>query len=225
MPPETPAILDISQPLGRETAAWPGDRRLSLEWTLRRERGDSVNAAAIEVSVHVGTHADGPLHTTDGPAVGALPLEPFIGPAVVVDARAHVSGDPPLVQPSALDDVDPGLTPRVLLRTGTAGDPGRFPDRFAALSPALCRRMARSGCRLAGTDAPSVDPVDSKSLEAHRILVDAGIPNLENLDLSGVEPGRYTLVALPLRLVEADSSPVRAVLLAGAVNLAADPDA
>ncbi|NIP80147.1 MAG: kynurenine formamidase, partial [Gemmatimonadetes bacterium] len=57
------------------------------------------------------------------------------------------------------------------------------------------------GAVLVGTDAPSVDPVDSTELEAHRVLAEGGIVNLENLVLDGVAPGRYTLVALPLRLV------------------------
>ncbi|HUG40317.1 MAG TPA: cyclase family protein [Longimicrobiales bacterium] len=206
-------IIDISHPLGTHTAAWPGDRPCSVEWTLRRDRGDSVNVAALATSVHVGTHADGPLHTGDGPAAGALPLEPFLGAAVVVDARPHLRGEPPLVDEGVLEGVDAATTPRLLLRTRDHDDPARFPGRFAALSPSLCRRLAERGFRLVGTDAPSVDPMDSKELEAHRVLVEAGIPNLENLALSGVRPGAYTLVALPLRLAEADSSPVRAVLL------------
>ena len=209
-------IIDISQPLGTGTAEWPGDRPFEVSWTLRRERGDSVNVAAVATSVHVGTHADGPLHTGDGPAVGSLPLEAFLGAAVVVDARPFVAGEPPLVSEAALEGLVAAETPRVLLRTRSDDAAGeRFPDRFAALSPALCRRLAERRFRLVGTDAPSVDPVDSKGLESHRVLVEAGIPNLENLALSGVAPGRYTLVALPLRLTEADSSPVRAVLVGG----------
>lgn len=210
-------IIDVSQPLGVDTAAWPGDRPFELDWTLRRDRGDSVDVAAVALSVHTGTHLDGPRHTGSGRAVGELPLEALIGPAAVVDARPHVAGRPPLVAESALEGLDPRQTPRVLLRTRDADEPDRFPEEFAALSPALCRRLSEAGFLLVGTDAPSVDPVDSKSLESHRILVEAGIPNLENLALSGVAPGRYGLIALPLRLVEADSSPVRAVLLRGRI--------
>lgn len=206
-------LIDISQPLGPATASWPGDRAFELEWTLRRERGDSVDVAAIAASVHTGTHVDGPMHTGAGPGAGSLPLAPFYGPAVVVDARSLIAGEPPVVGAGALAGIDLAATPRVLLRTRDDVDPGRFPDRFAALSPALCRLMAGSGVVLVGTDTPSVDPVDSKSLEAHRILAEAGIPNVENLVLSGVEPGAYVLAAFPLRLEEADSAPVRAVLI------------
>jgi arylformamidase len=69
---------------------------------------------------------------------------------------------------------------------------------------------------LVGSDAPSMDTVDSKTLDSHHILTDGGVAILENLVLSDVEPGVYTLIALPLKLVDADSSPVRAVLVDGA---------
>ncbi len=60
--------------------------------------------------------------------------------------------------------------------------------------------------------------MDSTTLEAHRILVEGGVPNLENLVLDDVEPGEYGLVALPLRLTGADSSPVRAALVRGGLG-------
>jgi arylformamidase len=206
-------LIDVSQPLGPETAAWPGDRPFTLDWTLRREAGDAVDVAAIALSVHTGTHVDGPMHTGEGPGAGALPPEPFVGPAVVVDGRPFIDGSPPRVGPGVLDGVDPAATPRVLIRTRDAVDPTVFPAEVAALSPALARALVERGFVLVGTDAPSVDPVDSTELETHRILAAGGIPNVENLVLSGVEAGRYVFIALPLRLEGADSSPVRAVLL------------
>ncbi len=207
-------IVDISQPLGVETASWPGDRPFTLDWTLRRDRGDSVDVAAVALSVHTGTHADGPAHTGEGPPVGEVSLEPFLGPARVIDARPSL-GDGRSVGPSVLDGVDVAAAPRILLRTRDTVDAGTFPTGFSALSAALARSLVDRGAVLVGTDAPSVDPEDSTELEAHRVLAEGGIVNLENLVLDGVAPGRYTLVALPLRLVEADSSPVRAVLLDG----------
>lgn len=181
---------------------------------MRRSDGDSVNVASVRLSVHTGTHVDGPLHVGTGLGAGELSLEPFVGPAVVVDARASVAGDPPLVPASVLDGLDARATPRVLLRTRDFVDPSEFPAAgYPALAPALARRLVAEGFMLVGTDSPSVDPVDSKTLETHRILASAGVPNVENLVLSGVEPGRYTFIGLPLRLTGADSSPVRAVLV------------
>lgn len=210
-------LIDISQPLGQDTAVWPGDRRFTLEWTLRRRGGDAVDAAAMALSMHTGTHIDGPRHVLDGPGAGQLTLDPFVGPAAVVDGREFVAGHPPMVDAELLDGVDPAATPRVLIRTRDAVDPCAFPRSFAAFAPAFARRLVERGFVLVGTDAPSIDPVDSQTLESHRILARAGIPNVENLMLSGVAPGQYTFIGLPLRLTDADSSPTRAVLVAGSL--------
>jgi arylformamidase len=64
-----------------------------------------------------------------------------------------------------------------------------------------------------GIDTPSIDPFASKKLEAHQAVLRHNLAILEGLVLSDVEPGLYTLVALPLKLAQADASPVRAVLL------------
>lgn len=203
-------IYDISQPLGARTAVWPGDQTLEMGWTLERRQGDSVNVAAIRLSVHAGTHADGPLHFRDaGPAIGNLLLDAYIGAARVIDARGRDLLDVDLLD--AIEDL--AKTPRLLFRTREAVDPEAFPETVAPITPALAKRLAEAKIRLVGTDAPSVDPVDSKTLDAHRALAAGGVAILENLVLTHVPPGEYTLIALPLRLVEADSSPVRAVLL------------
>lgn len=206
-------MIDISQPLGESTACWPGDQPFELEWTMRRDRGDRVNVAAIRTSVHSGTHVDGPAHVLDGPGAGSLPLEAFMGPAVVIDARPFIEGDPPAVGAGSLDGVDAGQVPRILFRTRDEVDAGRFPERVAALSPALARRIVEEGFVLVGTDAASVDPIDSVTMETHRILAEAGVPNMENLVLSGVRAGMYTFIGFPLKLTGADSAPVRAVLV------------
>jgi len=69
-----------------------------------------------------------------------------------------------------------------------------------------------AGLRLFGTDAPSVDLFESEELETHQVFCGAGVGILENLLLEEVPEGTYELIALPLRLEEADASPVRAVL-------------
>ncbi|CAN5630285.1 cyclase family protein [soil metagenome] len=207
-------IHDISQPLGSFTAVWPGDRPVELSWTLRRDTGDSVNVAALATSVHAGTHADGFLHVTDdGETAAAMPIDAYLGRCVVVDVAGC-----DVVTESDVADLDLRSAERVLFRTREAVDESVFPARFAHIASGLAHRLATAGVRLVGTDAPSVDPVDSKTLDAHHALVAGGVAILENIVLTGITPGSYTLIALPLRLVDADSSPVRAVLVEGPVG-------
>ena len=68
------------------------------------------------------------------------------------------------------------------------------------------------GVRLVGIDSQSVDPADSKTLDAHQRLLHHDLRVLENLVLDDVPAGDYELIALPLKLTLADASPVRAVL-------------
>lgn len=202
-------IIDISHPVGAGVGVWPGDEHFALEWTLSQDRGDSVNVAAVTLSVHTGTHADGPHHVLQhGARARDLPLQAFIGPALVVDMRGAAVMDERVIEGVA---IEPGV--RVLFRQRESVDPRDFPTNFIAPTPALARRLVALGVPLVGTDAPSMDPFDSKSLETHRIFAEAGVMTLENLLLVDVSPGEYTLVALPLALVDADSSPVRAVLI------------
>jgi arylformamidase len=83
---------------------------------------------------------------------------------------------------------------------------------FASLSPQLIDDLYHHGVRLIGIDTPSVDPFDSKALEAHQAFARNDMAMLEGLVLDGVDEGEYELIALPLRISGADASPVRAVL-------------
>ena len=67
--------------------------------------------------------------------------------------------------------------------------------------------------RLLGIDTPSIDPSDSKALPAHKAISENDLAILEGIVLDNVDPGVYNLIALPLPLVDADASPVRAVLI------------
>jgi len=195
--------------VGTGTAVWPGDQSFHLAWTLRRAAGDTVNVAALTLSPHTGTHADGPFHyDDDGACPAELDLSAYLGPAHVVDATGRTTLDTDLI-----DGLDLITAPRVLFRTREHVQPGRFPTEFAPLTTELAEQLGLRGARLVGTDAPSVDAFDSKRLDVHRILGRARIAIVENLMLGDVVPGRYTLIALPLKLVDADSSPVRAVLV------------
>ena len=178
---------------------------------MLQAKGESVNVAALRMSAHTGTHADGPFHVdSDGIRIGAAPLAAYLGHATLLEVSGAEALDLALVERALAGAV----VERLLVRTGCWSDPDRFPEHFPAFTPAAAERLAAAGVRLVGTDAPSVDPFDSKTLDAHHAFGRAGIAILENLKLDGVPVGEYELIALPLRLEEADASPVRAALRA-----------
>jgi arylformamidase len=208
-------VLDVSVSLREGTPEWPGDTPFSCGWAWSIARGASVNVSSITGSPHVGTHADAPLHVRDGwPGSHELPLEPFLGPAMVIDVTAAEDeiGIGQLDLLAAAQGVELGRVERVLLKTGRTIAAGAFPAAWPALSERCARELLGRGLRLVGVDAPSVDLRESKTLPVHHMLFSGGAYNIENLDLRRVSPGLYELVAPPLKLMALDAAPLRAVL-------------
>jgi arylformamidase len=100
----------------------------------------------------------------------------------------------------------------VLLRTYEQFPHDQWDSDFTAIASDVIARLGSLGVRLIGTDAASLDPEQSKTLEAHHAVKAADMRILEGLVLDDVPPGWYELVALPLRIIGADASPVRAIL-------------
>jgi arylformamidase len=204
------ALWDISPPIAPETPAFPGDTTYTQTWTARIGPGCPVNLSAITMSPHVGAHADAPLHYgAAGATIGVVDLEPYLGPCRVI----HAIDRGPLIQPEHLAHAAAGLPPRVLVRTCTTA-PTVWSPAFSAFAPQTIAWLAGLGVRLVGIDAQSVDPADSKTLDSHQQLLAHDLRVLENLVLDAVPAGDYELIALPLKLVGTDASPVRAVLRA-----------
>ena len=210
-----PRLYDVSVTLRDGTPEWPGDTPFSCGWAASISRGSSVNVSSITTSPHVGTHADAALHVKDGwPGSHELPLEPFLGPAMVVDVTAAEEeiGIGQLDLLAAAQGVELGRVERVLLKTGRTIASGAFPASWPTLNERCARELLGRGMRLLGVDAPSVDQRESKELPVHHMLFSGGAYNIENLDLRRVPPGVYELVAPPLKLMALDAAPLRAVL-------------
>ncbi len=202
-----PRLYDLSPPLSPRIAVWPGDVPFTRDVTTPP---DGTTFSSIATTLHLGSHADAPLHMVAGAAsIDAVPLETWIGPCHVVEARV-----PPRGRVRLEDLAEEPAAPRLLVKTGTSGDRERWDDGFAGLDPSLAAGLAARGVVLVGIDTPSVDPYADHGYAAHRALVAAGVAWLEGLVLAHVPPGRYELAALPLRIEGGDGSPVRAVLVA-----------
>lgn len=204
-------LWDISPPLHTGSPVFPGDTPYRQRWAASIGPGCPVNVSELTLSPHAGAHADGPLHYAAGaPAIGNVALDAFLGPCRVV----HCIDVGPLVLPEHLRHAADGLPPRVLVRTCRQAPVDRWVDDFTAFAPQTLEWLADRGVRLVGIDTASVDPAPSKTLDAHQVLLRRDLRVLENLVLDEVPEGDYELVALPLKLVEADASPVRAILRA-----------
>ena len=202
-------IIDISPLIDTSIHVWPGDTPFTHTVNLDMNKGANITLSDIRTTVHVGAHADAPNHyVADGHDIAQRKLDLYIGPCNVVtvgDCRAR------RIMPADVN-VARLTAPRVLLHTRTFPNPRDWNNDFASLSPELVDALHTRGVVLIGLDTPSVDPFESKALEAHQAFARHDMAILEGLVLDDVEDGDYELIALPLRLKGADASPVRAVL-------------
>lgn len=208
-------FIDISPHLSERIGVFPGDVPFSREISLDFKKGHHLLLSSMRSTLHLGAHADGPNHySPSGVGIGARDLSIYMGRCLVVESLAErgerVSKDS---LGEAWRSVSRWPVARVLVKTGSFPDPDHWNSDFCSLALDFIEELARSGVRLVGIDTPSIDPEDSKTLDAHQVVARHDLAILEGLDLSDAAEGFYTLIALPLRLEGADASPVRAILL------------
>jgi arylformamidase len=209
-------IIDISVPVSPRLPVWPGDAPVELERYQALSAGDDCNASRICCSVHSGTHVDAPGHFIDNAlTVEDLSLDTLIGPALVIEVPEAGA-----IEPRFLESVPlPQGTVRLLFKTRNS-DLWRKPDHsfhsdYVALSPQAAAWIVDRGIRLVGVDYLSVQMFADPEPLTHRTLLAAGVVVVEGLNLQGVRPGFYQLICLPLKLVDSDGAPARAVLIEG----------
>lgn len=205
-------IIDISQRLDARTPLWPGEPALVVRQHAAIGPDCPVNVGSVQIALHSGTHADAPYHyDADGPASAETALDPYVGRCVVLDVR-HAAGAAVEMGDINWAALEAAQAPRVLLRTYERFPHEAWDSDFRAVSAEVIRALAALGVVLIGTDAASLDPETSKTMDAHHAVRAADMRILEGLVLDHVQPGVYELIALPLPLAGADASPVRAVL-------------
>lgn len=200
---------DISLKLTGETLRWVTAPPFELEERRRMSKGDPNNSSALNMSVHSGTHIDAPFHfVADGNTIDQLPLDRFIGPALVyaVEAERYITKEH--VAGIRLD----GAT-RVLFKTKNSAllRKQEYDPDFVAISVEAAQSLVELGVELVGLDYLSVAHADEQ-VPVHRAFLDHGVVLLEGIDLSAVAPGRYELMCLPIPLGDSDGAPCRAVL-------------
>jgi len=206
-------IHDISLPVSESLAVWPGDPAIHITQPSHLDRGDLYTVSRLDLGAHTGTHVDAPAHFVPGGAgVDRLDLDLLVGPAWVV----HVP-DARVLTPEVLESlsIPPGAE-RLLFRTRNSdhwasGEEG-FREDYVGVTDAGARWLIARGVRLVGIDYLSVSTY-TDLVPPHQTLLGAGVIILEGLNLSGINPGQYRLVCLPIKLMGGDGAPARTILI------------
>ena len=206
-------IFDISVPLHTKMPVWPGEPRVDIKQTSAIAEGDDANVSHLSFGAHTGTHVDAPLHfISDGVSLDKISLDHFVGDAVVVE----VLNVDIITEKDIKIAVDLNFDSRVIFKTRNsqiwAQGENDFQEDFVALSPDAAEYLVKMESKLVGIDYLSIAPY-TDSNPTHEVLLRAGIPILEGLNLSKISPGKYSLFCLPLKIIGVDGAPARAILV------------
>src|SRR5579884_983381 len=203
--------IDISVPLYNGMVHWPDDPPFHREEVLQMERGDVCNVSKITSTAHIGTHMDAPHHFIKGGAgIDAMPLAATMGPARVIRIA-----DPDLIRVSEIEPHNLQAGERILFRTRNSETSWKSPEfdkTFVHIPADTARYLADRKVRTVGVDYLSVGGFETDGPQTHEALLGGGVWIIEGLDLSGVEPGDYELICLPIKIAGSDGAPARAII-------------
>jgi arylformamidase len=207
-------LIDVSLTIGPDLLVWPSDPAVEVERRRSIAAGDEANVSELRIGTHTGTHVDPPVHFVEGTGgIDRVSVDVLVGPAVVADVR----GRPGPLSAARLEEAVPPGTERLLLLTDNSELwrrlPVAFPEQYSCLSPEAATWLVENGVRLVGTDFLSIEERGAQGHPVHRSLLEGGVVIVEGLDLGDVEPGTYQLVCLPLKILDGDGGPARAVLI------------
>ena len=232
-------IVDLSHSYGDDTVFWPTAERFKLQVVNDGDTPGGFYYAAnnFTTAEHGGTHVDAPVHFARGrDAVDRIPLEKLVGTAVVVDVTKSAEANPDyLVSVADLEAFEKahGQIPdgaMLLIRTGFSS---RWPDaarylgtaergqvavaklHFPGVHPDAARWLLKNRkINALGIDTASIDYGQSMTYETHRILYEANIPGLENLNALDRLPATGAMVvALPMKIKGGSGAPLRAIAI------------
>ena len=190
---------------------WPGDPAFHIERAEDQAKGDTATVSKMTLGVHTGTHMDAPLHFIQKAAtIDEMPLDACVGRARVIEIH-----DTKSIKSKELADHLIGSGERILFKTSNsthAWNSDEFDENFVFIAQDAARYLAQAGVLCVGVDYLSVGGFREDGPETHHALLEAGIWIIEGLNLSGVEPGDYELICLPLKLIGAEGAPARAIL-------------
>ncbi|MFZ6861539.1 arylformamidase [Undibacterium sp. Ji67W] len=201
-------LWDISPAIQAGIPVWPGDSEYTAETTWQIADGCPVKVSKISMSTHTGAHCDAPSHYgVDGKAIDEVDLQTYTGSCRVIHCIGAAQVLPEHVQPYLTQ-----IPPRVLFRAYQQAPQMQWDSNFPYVSSAAIELLAAHGVKLIGIDSPSLDPQESKTLDAHLCVKKHQMAILEGIVLDDIVAGDYELICLPLKLKGLDASPVRAVL-------------
>lgn len=205
-------IYDVSVPIKNGMLLWPGDIGVKIE-TLTTVKKNGIGESRFSFGSHTGTHVDAPNHfVKDGIGVDKIFLKKLFGDCIVLDLT-KIGHQEILLSDFKGAKIKKGT--RILFKTGNYKylHGTKFPDSYVSLSLSAAEYLSKKEVYLVGIDFLGIEKRKNPGHPVHKTLLKNGIVNVEGLDLSNISAGKYTIICMPLKVVDADGSPARVLLI------------
>ena len=200
--------IDASAMLDESTPVFLGDESLNL-----KSKSDEIfKISNMSLGCHLGTHIYAPSHLIyEKMSVCDIPIDTLIGESIILDFTLfdtckNEEGKLPSLSArevtKKLDSFDSFPAPRVFFKIGHS---------FSGLDTSVCELLIKNGVVLVGIDTMSIE--ENPEYPAHKALLSSQIPIIEGLCLNDISDGFYNVIALPMRLKNAEASPCRVVFV------------
>jgi len=230
-------VIDLTYSFDEHTIYWPTAKPFQLEIVSAQKTPGGYWYAANNICLaeHGGTHMDAPIHFAEGKhAADQVPIQQFIGPAVVIDVRSQAAKDADYrVTVTDLEawEKQHGRIPKGAIVLMLSGWGAHWPDKKKYLGtdqagdvanlhfPGFAKEAAefltsQRDIDAIGVDTPSIDSGQSKDFIVHQIINGANKPGLENVaNLEKLPAKGATLIALPMKIARGSGGPVRIIAL------------
>ena len=191
-------LIDITTILNQNTKVYPGDPEFKINRIFTVEK-DGFNLCSLSLGTHTGTHIDAPLHFFNTKeSIADLDLKYLITNALVADVSGLNSIDEKFISGLNLKGIN-----SILFKTN---------GKDIYLTESGAKYITSKGMLITATESLDIEDETNSNFPVHKTLLSNNVLIVENIDLSNVKPGNYKFYCFPLRIENADGSPVRAVL-------------
>ncbi|KAJ9159499.1 hypothetical protein P3X46_025005 [Hevea brasiliensis] len=214
-------IFDITHRYTTDMPSWGRENGLGqfLWLPASMKNGSLANNSEMKLPTHTGTHVDAPGHVYDhyfdaGFDVDTLDLEVLNGPGLLVDVPRNSNITAEVMKSLNI----PKGVRRALFRTLNTDRKLMFKNQFDTSYVGFTKDGAQwlvenTDIKMVGIDYLSV-AAWTDLIPSHLVFLKGReIILVEALKLDNVQPGIYSVHCLPLRLLGAEGSPIRCILI------------
>ena len=203
-------IIDLTHTISERMTVYPGTPSPVIRDYSKVEK-EGFAELLISMVTHTGTHIDAPCHLIrDGRSLSDYPIDKFTGSAVVIDCEGK---DEIGIELLKIRENDINEAEFVLFRSGWSRkwEKKDYFGKYPVLTQEAAEWLSELQLKAVGFDYVSVDAMDASELPNHKILLSKDILIIENMTgLDKLPETKFGFYAVPLKIKNADGSPVRA---------------